>query len=209
MNFKITDKKNFIKRLIFDGVLPIIVFALLILLDRLTKDYFETHYSLYESKGEIIDGFFRFRLTHNTGAAFSLAADTAWGQTFFKILTPIAVVIFLIFFVYNGRKNIVSKYALTLVIAGTIGNYIDRLATGYVVDFISVTLPFNYNFPIFNFADIYLCVGIFFVFVYYIFFDKTLFAKETTASEISVEAVESVENTENTVIAENEETGLQ
>lgn len=176
-----TDKKTIAKRIIYDAVIPIFVLAALILADYFSKMYFETHYELGETKGEVIKGFFRFRLVHNTGAAFSFAADKPWGQTLFKIITPIAICLFIAFYCFSGRKNVFSRYALVLVIAGTLGNYIDRLAKGYVVDFLSFTLLFGYDFPIFNLADTFLCVGIIIIFIYYIFFDKTLFKDDKVA----------------------------
>ncbi len=183
------DKKTVLKRILFDAVIPALILALAVLADRLTKLYFETNYELGETKGEIIDGFFRFRLAHNTGAAFSFAADTSWGQTFFKILTPVAILGFIAFYVFNGRKNAVSKYALVFIIAGTLGNYIDRLAQGYVIDFLSFTLFFGYNFPIFNFADSFLCVGVIILFVYYIFFDKTIMSEEKPVTDTPASAM--------------------
>lgn len=177
-----TDKKTIARRIIYDAVIPILVLAALILADYFSKMYFETHYELGETKGEVIKGFFRFRLVHNTGAAFSFAADKAWGQTLFKIITPIAICLFIAFYYFSGRKNVFSRYALVLVIAGTLGNYIDRLAKGYVVDFLSFTLLFGYDFPIFNLADTFLCVGIIIIFIYYIFFDKTLFKDDKVAA---------------------------
>lgn len=182
-----TDKKTIVKRIIYDAVIPIFVLAALILADYFSKMYFETHYELGETKGEVIKGFFRFRLVHNTGAAFSFAADKAWGQTLFKIITPIAICLFIAFYYFSGRKNPFSRYALVLVIAGTLGNYIDRLAKGYVVDFLSFTLLFGYDFPIFNLADTFLCVGIIIIFIYYIFFDKTLFKDDKVTASVPSE----------------------
>ena len=136
-----TDKKTIAKRIIYDAVIPIFVLAALILADYFSKMYFETHYELGETKGEVIKG-----------------------QTLFKIITPIAICLFIAFYCFSGRKNVFSRYALVLVIAGTLGNYIDRLAKGYVVDFLSFTLLFGYDFPIFNLADTFLCVGIIIIF---------------------------------------------
>ena len=100
----------------------------------------------------------------NTGAAFSILNGFRWG---FVIL---AVVVCGIVVYINVSRRIDSKLfysASILVVAGAVGNVIDRIATGAVVDFIDFRLI---NFPIFNFADICLTVGVALLFVYFLFF---------------------------------------
>ena len=85
-----------------------IVFALLILaliaIDQITKYHFSHTLKLYEDK-PIIDGFFYFSYTINTGAAWSFLADVSWAQTFFKILTIFALAVFAFFYVYSIKKG--------------------------------------------------------------------------------------------------------
>ena len=100
----------------------------------------------------------------NTGAAFSILDGFRWG---FVILAVIVcgVVIYI-----NVARKIDSKlfYAASiLVVSGAIGNVIDRIATGSVVDFIDFRLI---NFAVFNFADICLTVGVALLFIYFLFF---------------------------------------
>ena len=113
----------------------------------------------------------------NTGAAFSILNGFRWG---FVIL---AVIVCGIVIYINVSRKIDSKlfYASSiLVVAGAIGNVIDRIATGAVVDFIDFRLI---DFPVFNFADICLTVGVAMLFIYFLFFygkeKKTVKTEET------------------------------
>ncbi len=159
------------RRLILD-FLPLLVMVLLILVDQITKTYCK---NLYENHGwettTVIDGFFNFTYAVNTGAAWSFLADKAWSQTFFKVLTGVALVGFYFFYVFSCKKDYkFLRYALVLIIAGTIGNYIDRLAYNGVVDFISFIFG-TYHFPIFNLADSYMTIGIIMMIVHFLFLD--------------------------------------
>ena len=170
------------KRIIFIA-LPIVIIAVLVGLDQLTKYLFK---NLYLEKGRtiVIDGFFYFTYTVNTGAAWSFLADVSWGQTFFKILTSVSLVIFTAFIVYAIKKDLKwLTYSLALVIGGTIGNFIDRLIFSSVTDFISFQFG-NYYFPVFNLADSFLVVGVIMLIVYFLFFDdNALFKKKNAEKE--------------------------
>ena len=98
---------------------------------------------------------------------------------FFKILTGVSIVAFYIFFLFASQKEYkMLKYGLVLVFAGMIGNFIDRLAFNYVVDFISFTFG-NYNFAVFNIADACLTIGVIMMMVHFLFLDDdALFRKK-------------------------------
>ena len=104
-----------------------------------------------------IFSWFKFTYVENSGAAFGMLAGK---QTFFIILTA-AVILILGVYVLNHRAdfNIIEKMALTLFFSGAIGNFIDRLLNGYVIDFISVRLFNIYDFPVFNLADCYISIS--------------------------------------------------
>ncbi len=113
----------------------------------------------------------------NTGAAFSILSGFRWGFVILAVIVCAAVIYI------NASRKIDSKmfYASSiLVVAGAIGNVIDRIATGAVVDFIDFRLI---DFPVFNFADICLTVGVAMLFVYFLFFygkeKKTVKTEET------------------------------
>lgn len=114
---------------------------------------------LFESR-EVIPGFFNIVYVTNTGAAFSMLADvdSPWRHYFFLIV-GIAAIIGLTVASYSMRKES-SWYpiAFGLIAGGAIGNLIDRIRVGAVVDFLDVYIG-NYHWPAFNIADSAICVG--------------------------------------------------
>ena len=105
--------------------------------------------------------------TYNTGAAFSILGEVEWAQTFFIILTVIAVIGATVYLFLNGKKSLWLDISIVLVLSGAIGNFIDRIVFGYVRDFIYV--PFFANF---NVADVAITVGAIMLIVYFLFLDK-------------------------------------
>lgn len=108
-------------------------------------------------------------LTHirNEGAAWSILEGKMW---FFYIVTAITSVV-VVYFLYKNQEE--SKWLLVglgLILGGAIGNFIDRLRLGFVVDMFQVEF---FNFPIFNVADIALTIGVICVFIYIILDEKT------------------------------------
>ena len=103
----------------------------------------------------IINNFLKFSYIKNTGAAFGIMGDS----------TIVLIVVTLIFIYYIIREmranklNKLSMYSYTLILGGALGNLIDRIFRGYVVDFISFTI-FNKEMAIFNVADILITIGI-------------------------------------------------
>ena len=177
-------------------VFPLLCIGVIILIDQLTKLYFKNNYEIGQ-KTEIISGFFDFKYVQNTGSAFSMFADKSWGQTFFKILTPIALVCMLLFYWINRKNGPMLIYGLVFIIGGTVGNFIDRLAYSYVVDFLSFTFG-TYKFAIFNIADTFLCVGIFMIFVHYLFLDKdAIFKKKIKENAKNIDENQEVSVEEN------------
>lgn len=150
-------------------VLPIIIAMVLILVDQIAKAYF--HFFASEGKVTVIKDFFYFAYLENKGAAWGFLNDKSWGQLFFKILTGVALLVFFIIYYFIPDHKRWLRYAMVLIIAGTIGNFIDRLAFSYVVDFFEFHFG-SYNFPTFNIADAYLTVGVALLVIYYLFVDE-------------------------------------
>ncbi len=127
----------------------------LIGLDQWTKSL-----AVLKLKGQepfvIWDGVFEFRYFENTGAAWGMLKDK---QIFFYILTIVfcAAILYEIYKLYRNPRYMPFVYTLFLVLAGAIGNFIDRVCLKYVVDFIYVKII---NFPIFNLADSYITVSV-------------------------------------------------
>lgn len=114
---------------------------------------------------EAIPGLFHLTHIHNTGAAFSILSGQ---RTFFLIITAL----FLFIVIFCAVKKILSKpYLLILAVitGGAIGNLIDRMLYGYVVDMIAVDFM---NFAIFNVADIFVTCGAIVLAIYTLFFDR-------------------------------------
>ena len=177
------------KRIIF-AVIFVVIALVLILVDRLTKNYFaklfEYNFDTYQRK-YVINNFFFFTLKANEGAAWSFLSNKNWAQTFFKILTVVALVVISFAFYFGVKKN--AKWlqsGLSLMFAGAIGNFIDRLAFNYVIDFIGFKFG-NYVFPIFNVADICLCVGTIMIVIYLLFLDNNAIFKRNEKNKDSNE----------------------
>lgn len=169
------------KRLIIE-VLFLLLIATLVVIDQVSKYYFSNNFT-YGQKQSVIDNFFYFTYTLNTGAAWSFLADVSWGQTFFKALTVVALVGFS-FFYYSAVKKGYKwlRVALILVISGTVGNFIDRVTINAVIDFIGFTFG-SYNFPIFNLADSFLVVGVIMIIFHFLFVDPNAVFKKKNGNE--------------------------
>lgn len=130
-------------------------------IDQYTKILVHTTFNLSESV-RVIDGFFNLTYVRNSGAAwgiFSTAPET-FRQVFFLSIPPIAVFIIVMLLYGLPESEKVEIYALSLISGGAIGNYIDRLRFGYVIDFLDFHFYNKYNYPAFNVADSAIVVGV-------------------------------------------------
>ncbi len=128
----------------------------IILLDQFTKVLILGNFQLGDSR--YVSSFFNVVRVHNTGAAFSFLANAAgWQRWFFVGLGAAATVFILIMLKRHGQQTLFAT-ALSLILGGALGNVIDRLLHGYVVDFIQVHWS-GRAFPSFNVADSAITVG--------------------------------------------------
>ena len=104
----------------------------------------------------IINNFFSFTLAYNKGIAFSMLE----GNLLFIILMTIVVIFFLFSFVKNNVSDKIEIISYSFVIGGAIGNLVDRICYGYVIDFLDFNI-LGYDYPIFNLADSFIVIGIF------------------------------------------------
>ncbi|MCM8757633.1 MAG: signal peptidase II [Candidatus Omnitrophica bacterium] len=128
------------------------LFLAIFSLDRFTK-----YYALkIPSQGiPIIKGIFHLTLVFNTGSAFGLFKDTNYLFIIFSLLT--------IIFILRYLKKLILfkiKFAFILVLSGAVGNIVDRIIFGYVIDFLDFRI-----WPVFNFADISITLGIFLILI--------------------------------------------
>ena len=130
-----------------------IISILVIIVDRITKILVE---NLLDGKVlNVIKNFFYLTCVRNDGAAFSILES----KVMLLIILSILALIFLIYYVTKKDKNGIGYFFL---IGGIVGNLIDRIFLGYVIDFIGFNI-FKYSFPIFNIADIFIVLGAIFV----------------------------------------------
>jgi signal peptidase II len=137
-----------------------ILLALLILaLDRWTKHLAATRIRMY-SHITIIPGFFRLTHTENTGAAFSLFADSPshWKTTLLIAFSAVAMVVVAVLLWKQSRALTTTGIALSLILGGAAGNLWDRVLHGRVVDFLLFYVK-QYEWPVFNLADSSIVVG--------------------------------------------------
>lgn len=129
----------------------------LILLDQYTKGLASANLD-YGRPVEVFS-WFNFTLQHNTGAAFSFLSDAGgWQRYFFSVIAIVISAVLAIWLFRLGDKQWLLALSLALILGGALGNLWDRLALGYVVDFISVHYGGRY-FPAFNIADSAISVG--------------------------------------------------
>jgi signal peptidase II len=131
----------------------------LLVLDQLSKLYFENRLSLYEQV-VIIPDYFSWVLAYNTGAAFSfLAGADGWQRWLFALIALIASVVLVVWLKRLRDDETWLAIALALVLGGALGNLIDRMVYGHVIDFILVHWQNRWYFPAFNLADIGISIG--------------------------------------------------
>jgi signal peptidase II len=131
-----------------------------IVLDQITKALVTRSLNLYESI-DLLPGLSLTHL-HNTGAAFSMLASAAGWQRWFFILLGVVISIVLMVWLRRIRSNEQTLLAigLALVLGGALGNVIDRVWLGYVIDFVHVHWDrIGFSFAAFNVADSAICVG--------------------------------------------------
>lgn len=136
--------------------------AIVLVLDQLTKLWIASAMQPGDMVS-IVDGFARLRYTQNSGAAFGLFPDSSG---IISVLALIVIIGILVAFVRLGHPGTLSVLAAGLVVGGALGNLIDRLRLGYVVDFVDVYGPRLeiggriYTWPVFNVADSAISVGV-------------------------------------------------
>lgn len=128
-------------------------------LDQASKIAIDAKFQLYESI-VIIPSFFNLTYVHNTGAAFSFLSEAGgWQRWFFAALAIVMSTIMTIWLTRLKENETLLAVALSLILGGAIGNLIDRLFYGYVIDFLDVYYG-TYHWPAFNIADSAITIGV-------------------------------------------------
>jgi signal peptidase II len=123
-------------------------------LDQLTKMYVHTQFYLGETL-PLLEDFFNFTYVRNTGAAFGIFRDApeSFRDIFFLSMPPLAMLVILSILWNVEDRDHLQIFALSNIFGGAIGNYIDRLRFGYVIDFLDLHYKHIYTWPAFNVAD--------------------------------------------------------
>ena len=171
-------------------VLTIIFVALLVAADQAIKLWTITALAAQPgARQEFLPGLLNFRYVKNTGAAFSFFEN---GTVFFAVFTSVVLIAMTVLLIRVRKRNIrLLNAAITLILAGGIGNLIDRVARGFVVDM----FEFDFiSFPIFNFADVLICVGTGLLFIFILFFYEKYFPSKKKRTENKAAEKETVAN---------------
>lgn len=137
----------------------ILLAGAVLILDQITKLLVFRFLPLFSVK-EIIPGFFNLVHVHNTGAAFSMfaGAPSPWRQLVFIGLTIVVVIGLLAAYTKLERRDLGNRTAYSLIISGALGNLIDRVRLGEVIDFLDFYVG-TYHWPAFNVADMGISIG--------------------------------------------------
>lgn len=140
-------------------VILLFVSLFVLILDQATKMYVDRVMELHESI-PIIAHFFTITYVRNKGAAFSFLADFRYRLPFLILVSLTAVVVLMVAFRKIRPDQKFAAVSLALIFAGALGNLIDRLRLGEVIDFIYVHW-YDHYWPAFNIADSAICIGVF------------------------------------------------
>jgi signal peptidase II len=137
----------------------LVLMSFLIIADQMTKGVVQSSFALGESL-TLIDQFFHFTYVINRGAAWSMASDAhPWIRTILLLIVPVLMCGFLSYLLVKSLKGPwYASYGLGLILAGAVGNLIDRFTLGHVVDFLDFQFG-TYHYPVFNVADSCVTVG--------------------------------------------------
>ena len=150
-----------------------ILFILAIVLaDQWTKWLVVENISLY-GHVDFIPGFLGFTYTKNTGAAWSMLEGQQW--LFIVVFVVLSALLLLVYFKFHMPFTAVERWLIAAVYGGGLGNMIDRVRLGYVVDMIQTEFI---NFPVFNVADCFITCGCILLIAHLIFFNKEFWKEE-------------------------------
>lgn len=139
----------------------LLVAVICTLVDQVVKAIVVNNLDFNESI-EVISGFFSLTLLQNTGAAFSILSS---GTLFLVLVSLVALNLIYWFLIKDKNLNKLETIIYGVLIGGILGNLIDRIFHGYVIDYLDFKI-FGYNFPVFNLADICIVVTIILIIIF-------------------------------------------
>ena len=127
------------------------------IIDQISKIYINLNFDKLLNRDLFI---LTIEYVRNYGAAFSLFSGSRLFLSFISLISSVI----LIYFIFINENKLINKYGLSFILAGSIGNGIDRILNGYVIDFIKIKLI---DFPVFNIADIVINIGVLILIISY------------------------------------------
>ena len=134
------------------------VISSIVIADQITKFWIHKNLAFMT----YLDIFPFFKIVHfqNKGAAFSFLHDAAGWQRYFLITVSMIAIVVIPFFIKKNKKELLALWSFTFILAGAIGNLIDRIYYGYVIDFLYLHVN-DFYWPAFNIADSFITIGAF------------------------------------------------
>jgi len=138
----------------------LLIFTVIIILDQVTKFVIKSNLALYD-RVEVIKGFFQITHVRNSGAVWGILSDhpAQWVSLVITGLSIVALVVVFYYFLKLEATCTLELTALSFVIGGAIGNNIDRVIRGYVIDFIDMYIK-SHHWPTYNIADSFITIGV-------------------------------------------------
>ena len=135
----------------------LVIISFFCILDQLSKIYINLNFDKLINKNILI---FTIEFVRNYGAAFNIFSGSRLFLSFVSVISTIIIS----YFIFIKENIIINKYGLSYILAGSIGNGIDRILNGYVIDFIKIRYI---DFPVFNFADVFINIGVLIIILSY------------------------------------------
>ena len=157
-----------------------ILFVFTLVTDQLTKIAVDSYYNLYDSRN-ILGDYLQLTYVRNSGAAFGISFGTP--KIMFAVTAIVTIVLAYLFLKGTLKPSSqIGKIAVVLVLGGAVGNLIDRIRMGEVIDFIDMGIGLH-RWPVYNLADTYVTIGMFILFFTYAVQSKQLDGSRTTSME--------------------------
>ncbi|MDD2365293.1 MAG: signal peptidase II [Desulfuromonadaceae bacterium] len=152
-----------------------------IIVDQITKVAIDSSMQLFDSI-PVIENFFHITYVRNRGAAFSFLSNASWRLPFFITVSLVASLVILIAFRKLRDDQKLAHISLALIFSGAVGNLIDRVRLGEVIDFLDAHW-YRHHWPAFNIADSLICVGVFLLAVDMLLEEKRLKQKSQSVPQ--------------------------
>ena len=170
-------------------IVAVVTALLCVLADRVTKAFAAGALASGKSV-TVFEGVLNFTYVENRGMAFGLLAEHRYLFMALSVILLVAIALFL--FWYRRQAGLWLKLSCGLILGGGIGNMIDRVSLGYVVDFIDVRL-FSFWKWVFNAADMFVCIGVFMLAIYLIL-DSSRCSRQKKSAAVKITKSEETES---------------